>query len=353
LIIVVSDSGTVTAVKQDGTRAWSVDIGTAVSSTPALFDGTLYVGGKDGSLYGVAADGSGLEWSVSVGGSILGSPVALDDRVIVTYSEFSGSDPSGGGVASVSSEGSLQWKTPTAYSPGSAAVTDQGVVAVTSQGLSMLSMDGSLQWTTAYDSTTPGGSPVTVDGMTYLVTDETSSRIIAINDAGGVEWSETLDPAANVRASPSISDNMLYMASSEGTVIAFLLEGNGWTMPPVGLFTYTVSDLTAHLDASSSYGGNGTLSFQWEFDDGQTASGVKVDHTFAAGGNHTVILTVTDAAGASRNITRTIDLDDPSKQGGTDIGSGGLPIMVIIGLAAVVLIGGATAYIRWTRKRER
>lgn len=353
LILTVGNDGTVTAVKQDGTRAWSMSIGTTVSSAPALFDGVLYIGGRDGSLYAVAADGSGLDWSVPVGGAVLGSPVALNDRVIVTYSEISGSQPTGGGVASVSLDGTVQWKTPTAYTPGSAAVTQRGVVAVSSQGLSMLSLDGTLQWTTGYDADTPGGSPVTVKGMTYVVTNETSSRLVAISDAGKVEWTEPLDPAANVRASPSISDNMLYLGSSGGKVIAGLLEGEGWTTPPVGLFSYTVSGRTAHLDASASYGGNGTLSFGWEFDDGQTASGVKVDHAFSAGGNHTVVLTVTDAAGTSRNITKTIDLDNPGAQQGPGTGPmPSLPPMVIVGLAAAVALVGSMAYLRWMRRKR-
>jgi outer membrane protein assembly factor BamB len=351
LVIVVSDDGTVTAVKQSGTKAWSVDLGTSVSSAPALFDGTLYIGTEDGSVRAVAADGSGILWSASIGGTILGSPVALTDRVIVTYSELSGSDPTGGGVAAVSYDGTVLWKTATAFSPGSAAVLSQGVVAISSQGLSLLSLDGALQWTTSYGSDTPGGSPVTVNGLTYLVTNETSSRIIAVNAAGTVEWSETLD-GLDVRASPSISDNMLYVASSGGKVIAFLLEGDGWTIPPVGLFTYTVNGNNVHFDAAGSYGGSGALSFSWEFDDGQTASGVKVDHAFSTKGNHTITLTVTDSVGNSRNVTKVVDLDDPGAQVTGNQGSGrALPATVVVGLAAVALIGGATFYIRWKRKK--
>ena len=124
-------------------------------------------------------------------------------------------------------------------------------------------------------------------------------------------------------------------------------------MPPVGIFSYTASGRTAHLDASESYGGNGTLSFQWLFDDGQTASGVKVDHTFATGGNHTVVLTVTDAAGISRNNTKVIDLDDPKAQGGPGVGAGeGWPIMTIVGMGAVAAILGSIAYLRLAQRKR-
>lgn len=352
LIIVVGNDGTVTGVDQNGKKAWSLSVGTPVSSAPALFEGMLYVGGGDGTLYAVKADGSGIGWSTPIGGRLLGSPVALTDRVIVTYSELSGTEPSGGGVAAVSFDGTQLWKTATAYTPGSAAVLKQGVVAISSQGLSLLSLDGVLQWTTTYDSDRPGGSPVTVNGMTYLVTNETNSRLISISAKGAIGQSVDLGSGINVRASPSISDGMLYTASSGGKVIACLLEGEGWTMPPVGLFTYTVSGNTVHFDASSSYGGNGSLSFAWGFDDGQNATGVKVDHTFSTRGNHTIVLTVTDSVGTSRNITKVIDLDNPAAQGTNGPGTGKvMPVTVIVGLAAVVLISGTIIYTRWRRKR--
>lgn len=351
LLIVTADDGTITAVTAKGAKAWSRSLGTTASSTPALFDVTLYVPGGDGSLYAIAGDGSRVEWSAKVGGA-LNTPVAMNDQLIITYSDSTG--PSGGGVASISHDGSVMWRTATAHTPGSAAVSKQGAVSISSRGLSMLSLDGSVRWTASYGSETPGGSPVTVNGMTYLVTNETDSRVVAVSDSGTVEWTEPIAPGANVRASPSISDGMLYLGSSSGAVIACLLEGEGGSMPPVGLFTFTVSGTTAHLDASSSYGGNGTLSFHWEFDDGQTASGARVDHTFAVGGNHTVTLTVTDAAGTSRNLTRTIDLDDPGAQGGGGTGPGeGMPVMVMAGLAAVALLGGTALYIKWMRRKGR
>lgn len=350
LLIVTADDGTITAVTAKGARAWSRSIGTTASATPALFDVTLYVPGGDGSLYAVAGDGSKVEWSVKVGGA-LNAPVAMNDRLIVTYSDPAGTG-SGGGAASISYDGSIVWKATTASNAGQAAVSKQGAVSISSQGLSMLSLDGSVRWTASYGSETPGGSPVTVNGMTYLVTNETNSRVVAISDDGNVEWTEPIEPGANVRASPSISDGMLYLGSTSGSVIASLLEGEGRSMPPVGLFTFTASGTTAHFDASSSYGGNGTLSFHWEFDDGQTAAGAKVDHTFAVGGNHTVTLTVTDAAGTSRSLTKTIDLDDPGAQGGSGTGeSGGVPVMVMAGLAVVVLLGSMALYIRWVRRK--
>jgi len=53
------------------------------------------------------------------------------------------------------------------------------------------------------------------------------------------------------------------------------------------------------FDASDSFDSDGSInSFFWEYDDGQTDSGVNVSHQFSTSGEHAVSLTVTDNQGA-------------------------------------------------------
>jgi PKD repeat protein len=84
--------------------------------------------------------------------------------------------------------------------------------------------------------------------------------------------------------------------------------------PPEAAFTATpatgLAPLTVSFDASSSSDSDGTLaSYSWVFGDGTSGSGQIVNHTYAAAGNYTAILTVTDnddlTASASRVITVT------------------------------------------------
>jgi len=51
------------------------------------------------------------------------------------------------------------------------------------------------------------------------------------------------------------------------------------------------------FDASESGDNVGVSSYEWDFGDGSTATGEQVTHAYAAEGNYTVTLTVTDAAG--------------------------------------------------------
>jgi len=59
------------------------------------------------------------------------------------------------------------------------------------------------------------------------------------------------------------------------------------------------------LDGSKSYDPDGDeiISYIWEFNDGLTANGETVTHSFNNSGNYTIILTITDSNGASSDKT--------------------------------------------------
>ncbi len=88
------------------------------------------------------------------------------------------------------------------------------------------------------------------------------------------------------------------------------LQGCGANCPPVAVATVAPSGgapgTSFHFDASQSYApSGGGLSYSWNFGDGQSASGVAVDHATAGlpRQNWTATLTVTAANGLSTNTT--------------------------------------------------
>ncbi|MFQ5919356.1 MAG: PKD domain-containing protein [Thermoplasmata archaeon] len=67
------------------------------------------------------------------------------------------------------------------------------------------------------------------------------------------------------------------------------------------------SDTTDNLDSVQN------MTFEWDFGDDDTASGVNVTHTYTDSGNFEVLLTVTDRAGNDGNATRSVVVGvDPS-----------------------------------------
>ena len=70
--------------------------------------------------------------------------------------------------------------------------------------------------------------------------------------------------------------------------------------------------LDVSFDGSLSYDGDGTIvSYQWDFGDGNIASGISTAHTFTVAGNYTAWLTVTDDDGATASEAELITVTEP------------------------------------------
>ena len=87
--------------------------------------------------------------------------------------------------------------------------------------------------------------------------------------------------------------------------------------PPVANFTYTPEHPTVNqtviFDASFSYDPDGMIvSYDWDFGDGATASGVVVTHAYSVAGNYTVTLIITDDSGATNSTSRLITVLPPT-----------------------------------------
>jgi N-acetylmuramoyl-L-alanine amidase len=82
-------------------------------------------------------------------------------------------------------------------------------------------------------------------------------------------------------------------------IIAYFAGGNN--EPPVASFVPACEGLTCTFDASASTDPEGgSLEYVWDFgDDSGAGSGETVSHTYMAGGDYTVLLTVTDDGGLS------------------------------------------------------
>ena len=81
--------------------------------------------------------------------------------------------------------------------------------------------------------------------------------------------------------------------------------------PPVASFTNDCDNLTCTFNASSSYDPDGSVaSYQWNFGDGSTSTGVNVDHSYDNAGSFTVALTVTDNSTLTDTVSESVTVNE-------------------------------------------
>lgn len=104
---------------------------------------------------------------------------------------------------------------------------------------------------------------------------------------------------------------------TEGQIAAhWSLSGFGPPPPnqlPTAAFSETANRLAVNFNGSASADADGTIaSYEWNFGDGNTATGVNVDHNYAAEGTYTVTLKVTDNAGGVNETSKDVTVTDPN-----------------------------------------
>ena len=108
---------------------------------------------------------------------------------------------------------------------------------------------------------------------------------ISITDDLGRSITETVTASvSNIAPTPTIES--ISATRQEGTAITF----SGSATDPAGA--------------------NDTLSFEWDFGDGTTATGATATHTYADNGTFTVTLTVSDDDGGTATQTTTINVQN-------------------------------------------
>ena len=138
-----------------------------------------------------------------------------------------------------------------------------------------------------------------VDGGAWQPTTYSGGLYVATwNSASSSDGAHTINAQATDSASNVGSD-------STGVTVDNLNDA------PVAAFTFTCASLTCDFDASGSYDPDGSIvSYEWNFGDGNSGSGVAPSHTYATAGTFTVVLTVTDNESATGTDSQDVSVSD-------------------------------------------
>ncbi|MGD0057616.1 MAG: PQQ-binding-like beta-propeller repeat protein [Methanomassiliicoccales archaeon] len=331
-VFVAASNGKVFSLNDKGEQNWNKTIAPIIySSSPGFFNGTMYIGADDGKLHAIYANGTKEAWSTSIGGKVRGSPILLKDKIVVT---FVNSTPSTGGLAAVGYDGKLLWRTVTGVSPASVTLTSKGFASIIPTGVSMIGFDGKKLWNISLGTSFAGAAPTGVNGTFFMVTNEATSRLLAISDQGELYYQKALLPAQYALSAPTVADGKLFVSCDNGHVYAFNLNN----VAPVAYATWSVNDKAGHFVAQTSAG---TLfHYSWDFGDGNKSTTPVANHTYAKTGSYNAVLTVTNPDGKSSYqqfvvfVNATVSASD-----NTALIVGGLilVVVVVVALAAVMV----------------
>lgn len=146
----------------------------------------------------------------------------------------------------------------------------------------------------------------------------------------------------NVRL--NVNDNCWhYDIARQGVTVEGSINADFTAQPTTGS-----EPLEVTFDASGSSDQDGTIvSYEWDFDDGQSGEGVTTTHTYTSIGRYLASLTVTNDVGATHSMTREIKVGVPTAAFTAQPTSGLPPLEVAFDASASTDPGTILEYEWW------
>ena len=227
-VIIGTSDGKVLAFAMDDLKPlWNYSIApssTGVTSSPVIFQGTVYIAGGDGQLYALTLDGK-LLWNLSLGG-----PVYMSSPAISKGRLFVGSDA--GVLTCTGLNGTLMWNfTTEGKIRSSPAISGDrvyfedtvydGFTAVRSTFFALRADEGIQEWNKTISAAT--SSPAVTGGRIFL---GTNLGVIALDLSGNQLW---FHPTSGpVQSSPTVaSDSVMVCENSPNGTFYILSAPDG------------------------------------------------------------------------------------------------------------------------------
>jgi len=201
---------------ETGTEQWTFTTGGRVYSSPVVDNGTVYVGSRDDKVYALDAETGTEHWNFTTGGPVSSSPAVNDGTVYVGSHDDR--------VYALDAEtGTEHWNFTTGDGVDSSPALDNGTVYVGSQDKKVYALDaetGTLKWSFATDYGAPS-SPTVDNGTVYVGSSD--DRVYALDtETGTLKWS--FATGSYVPSSPAVDNGTVYVGSRDDKVYALDAE---------------------------------------------------------------------------------------------------------------------------------
>ena len=200
---------TVTGLEEDWVSPTGFEI---VDSSPAVWNGSIFIGALDDYVYSFDAETGARRWRTATGSFVISSPAVADGRVFV------GSEDNRLYALDANS-GDVLWTRQADNVVDSSPVVDEGRVYFTSQDgylYALVARTGALAWKTWIGAFTVS-SPAAAEGVVYVGSD--NGHIWAIDaKTGAVLWKRSV---AEVRSSPIVLGERVFVTTRAAKLVAF------------------------------------------------------------------------------------------------------------------------------------
>ena len=264
-ILLADDTGRVQSIATDGTVNWSTSVSDdnrGSHGTPAIADGTAYVGTYDGVVSAVDVASGEILWQTDVGDAAAASPTHHEGRLYVAV-EYA--TPSGTVVVMDAESGEVEWRDdrPTDHPHSTVAVDlerDRFLFGSNDGHVYAWSLsDRERAW--AYDTGGDVKTPIAVS-RGIAVVPSWAGTVTAVDVADGTglwefETDEDVSPTADpdpmrtggLMCAPAVHDGTVYVGSHDTNAYAIdLATGEElWSTPTGGLITGSVTATNEHV----------------------------------------------------------------------------------------------------------
>ncbi|MDS0281873.1 PQQ-binding-like beta-propeller repeat protein [Haloarcula onubensis] len=206
-----SDGCVYALTAEDGAEQWAFETGNAVRSSPAVADGTVYVGSDDGNVYALDAGDSTEQWAFETGDSVASSPAVVDGTVYIGSDDYNV-------YALDADDGTEQWSFETGRAVRSSpAVTNDTVYIGSTDNTvyAIAAQSGTERWT--HDMIDVGhSSPTVADGTVYVTKDyyRNENTVYALDAGDGTEqWAAEI--AGSLDSSPAVANGIVYISNDD------------------------------------------------------------------------------------------------------------------------------------------